>query len=375
MEQYLYIGNKKLRCGYTTGSCAAAAAKAAALFLLSGTAPPTVRLVTPKGFPLELAVLELEMGAGFARCAIKKDSGDDPDITGGILVYAAVSRVEQGVFITGGVGVGTVTRAGLECPVGSPAINRVPRRMIEEAVCEACAYCGYSGGISVEISIPAGVELAKKTYNPRLGIVGGISVLGTSGIVEPMSEQALVDSIKVEMDMLKAGGAKNIVITPGNYGEDYARETLGLALEEAVKCSNFVGETLDYAVRLGFEGALLVGHLGKLVKLAGGVFNTHSRYADCRMEILAAHGALAGAGVPLLGGVMNCVTTDEAADLLDGAGLLEATLNGVMNRINFHLKARVCGGLAVGAVVFSNRRGTLGMTSEAPGLLRHFMAD
>ncbi|WP_312640848.1 cobalt-precorrin-5B (C(1))-methyltransferase CbiD [Hydrogenoanaerobacterium sp.] len=375
MEEYRYVDNKKLRFGYTTGSCAAAAAKAATLMLLSGQEVSHINLLTPKGFSLALDVQNPSWGEDFAMCAIRKDSGDDPDITNGILVYAKVSYAVKGVTIDGGVGVGRVTRAGLECPVGTAAINQVPRRMIEEAVLESCEECGYRGGIVVEVSIPDGVEIAKKTYNPRLGITGGISVLGTSGIVEPMSEQALVDSIKVEMNMLKASGARYIAVTPGNYGEVYAQNTLHLNLHDAVKCSNFVGDVLDYAVQLKFQGVLLVGHLGKFVKLAGGVFNTHSRYADCRMEILAAHSALAGAQRPLLEQIMGCITTDEAIELIEAAQLKEKVMQSILQKIDDHIKARTYGELEIGAVVFSNRYGTLGMTPDAPKLMRQFTVD
>ena len=372
MEKYCYVDNKKLRYGYTTGSCAAAAAKAAALMLLSGQEVTHINLMTPKGFSLALHVHNPSHGEDYAMCAIQKDSGDDPDITNGILVYAKVSYAEKGITIDGGIGVGRVTRAGLECPVGSAAINRVPRRMIEDAVLEICEECGYGGGIAVEIIIPDGAEIAKKTYNPRLGIEGGISVLGTTGIVEPMSEQALIDSIKVEMKMLKANGAQYIVVTPGNYGEVYAQNTLHIDLCNAVKCSNFVGDVLDYAVQLELKGVLLVGHLGKFVKLAGGVFNTHSRYADCRMEILTAHSALAGAQILLLQHLMGCITTDEAVELLETAHLKEKVMQSILQKIDDHIKARTYGELQIGAVLFSNRYGTLGMTADAPKLMQHF---
>ncbi len=372
MEQYTYVDQKRLRMGYTTGSCAAAAAKAAALMLLSGCEVPTINLMTPKGYSLSLEVRCPERSGDCVRCAIQKDSGDDPDITDGILVFAAVRRAGAGIAIEGGEGVGRVTRPGLECPVGAPAINSTPRRMIEQAVREVCEECGYPGGLSVTISIPGGEALAAKTYNPRLGIVDGLSILGTSGIVEPMSERGLVDSIKVEMNVLQAAGVADLVVTPGNYGEVYARTQLGLALKEAVKCSNFIGEVLDYVVQRGFKSLLLIGHLGKLVKLAGGVFNTHSRYADCRMEILAAHSALAGADGAEIKRMMDCITTDEAWGIVESSGLWEPVIQSLLKKIDFHLRARTHNELEVGAVVFSNRWGTLGMTSGAQKLIQKF---
>lgn len=369
MEQFNIVGTQKLRCGFTTGTCAAAAASAAVMLLLTGKAPEEVSILTPKGWLVKLAVAQSEVLDGAARCGVIKDSGDDPDITNGILVLASVRRAESGVAVDGGEGVGRVTRAGLECPVGSAAINHVPRRMISSAVEDACFRCGYGGGIAVEIIIPRGAELAKKTYNPRLGIIGGISVLGTSGIVEPMSEKALVDSIKIEMDMLKAAGARGIAVTPGNYGEAFMRDSLHMDTTNVVKCSNFIGDTLDYAVVLGFESVLLVGHLGKLVKLAGGVFNTHSRYADCRMEVLAAHCAVLGAPVQLVSGIMGCVTTDEAWEKIIQAGLAEQTTNSLLTKIEYHMAARAGGTLQTGAVLFTNKYGVLGMTDGAERLI------
>ncbi len=227
LEQFITKDNQVLRCGYTTGSCAAAAAKAAALLLLSGKPVPQISLDTPKGVPLTLTVRNVTAGQGWASCAVRKDSGDDPDVTNGVLVYAKVQRIpEREVRIDGGVGVGRVTKPGLDQPVGAAAINRVPRQMIARELEALLDESDAPGGFSVEISIPEGVALAKKTFNPHLGIVGGISVLGTSGIVEPMSEQALLDSIRVELNVQRAAGQTYALLTPGNYGETFLRDTL-----------------------------------------------------------------------------------------------------------------------------------------------------
>lgn len=375
MEQFSYVNNKKLRCGYTTGSCAAAAAKAAAQLLLTGCAVRQVALAIPAGVLLTLEVRDTSRGVGWAKCAVQKDSGDDPDVTNGVLIYAHVAYMDEGITIDGGEGVGRVTKPGLDCPVGAAAINSTPRKMITDAVRESCKECGYHGGMSVRISIPAGVEIAKKTYNPRLGIVGGISVLGTSGIVKPMSEQALVDSIAVEMKLRKAGGARRIVLTPGNYGETYARDVLGIETDDMVQCSNFVGDALDVAVRLGFEAVLLVGHLGKLVKLAGGIFNTHSRNADCRMELITAHAALSGAREPTLQRLMACITTDEAVTVLDETALRGEVMSRLQQKIDAQIGLRTGGTVEVGTVVFSNRWGTLGMSANAQNLICLFTED
>ncbi|MFR2719942.1 MAG: cobalt-precorrin-5B (C(1))-methyltransferase CbiD, partial [Ruminococcus sp.] len=250
LEMYCIVDekNKKLRYGYTTGSCAAAAAQAAVRMLLSGEKTEEVALQTPKGILLHLLIEEIQMSREEVVCAVKKDGGDDPDVTHGIFVYARVKKSkEPGVHLDGGIGVGRVTRPGLEQPVGAAAINRVPRKMIRENVEQVCSQYGYTGGIDVVIEIPEGVEIGKKTFNPRLGIVGGISVLGTSGIVIPMSEAALVASIRLEMEMLVKNGAKYLVITPGNYGQAFSRESMDIDLTYSMKCSNYVGETLDMA--------------------------------------------------------------------------------------------------------------------------------
>ena len=361
---------KDLRFGYTTGSCAAAASKAAARMLLEGSREESVELMTPKGILLNLPVEEITAGEGFVSCAVRKDSGDDPDITNGILIFSKVEFSKTpGITLEGGFGVGRVTKPGLECPVGAPAINRVPREMITAAVRAMQEESGNSAGLKVTISIPEGERLAKRTFNPRLGIVGGLSVLGTSGIVEPMSEAALVDTIRVEMKQLAASGRKMAVITPGNYGEDFMKEVLHADLSGAVKCSNFVGETLDMAGEFGFQKVLLIGHIGKFVKLAAGIMNTHSRYADGRMEVMGVHAALCGANRELLAKLMDCITTDDALDVLEQAGLLEETLSSILQKIDFHLKARSHGDYQVEAVIFSNKRGLLGMTAGAEGML------
>lgn len=286
-QAFVWKDQKQLRMGYTTGSCAAAAAKAAARMLFTGEEIRQVSLMTPKGIQLYLDVEDISCSQDRVSCAIRKDAGDDPDVTDQVLVYAEVSKIEGNeILLNGGIGVGRVTRKGLEQKIGDAAINKVPRAMIREAVEGEKIRFGYSGGLSVIISIPAGVQLAKKTFNPRLGIEGGLSVLGTTGIVEPMSEKALTDTIFLEMKMLRENGNQYCYLVPGNYGSDFLRETLGYDGNLAVKCSNYIGESIDYAVRLGMEGVLLIGHVGKLIKVAAGVMNTHSRQADCRGKYL-----------------------------------------------------------------------------------------
>ena len=362
-----------LRYGWTTGSCAAAAAKAAALMLFSGEEFRQVRLMTPKGIELYLDVEDVTRLPDRVECAVRKYSGDDPDVTDGLLIYA---KVEKGdgepsglrVILDGGIGVGRVTKPGLEQQIGQAAINKVPRRMITEEVERICRACGYCGEMKVTISIPDGEETAKKTFNPRLGIVGGLSVLGTSGIVEPMSEKALTDTIYLEMKMLRESGYSCCYAVPGNYGMDFLTDQLGINPDLAVKCSNYVGDTIDDAKLLGMKGLLLIGHVGKFIKLAAGVMNTHSRTADCRMEVFASHAAMAGADAAVVKEIMACLNTTEAVKILKDRGLLQDIMKTVMERITFYLRQRAGGELETGAVVFSGE-GILGQTENAERLL------
>ncbi len=373
LDKYIYKNNQKMRLGCTTGSCAAGAAKAAVQMLLTGKPVPYVELMTPKGIRLNLEVLDLCFSKDTASCAIRKDAGDDPDVTHGLKVYVAVYKTQEaGIYIEGGEGVGRVTREGLEQPVGSAAINSVPRAMIREGVEEICRRFGYQGGISVIISIPEGRELAKKTFNPRLGIEGGISVLGTSGIVEPMSEAALIETIRMEIRMQHTQGYRYLVLAPGNYGLDFLKEYNPALLERCVKYSNFLGEAIDAAVEYGFRGVLLAGHIGKLVKLAGGIMNTHSRNADARMEILTAHAAVLGAGRETAEALMASITTDEALDILKEAGILEGVMNRLMERMEFYVNHRSGGAFPCAVLTFSQKHGILGKSAHVEEILRNF---
>ena len=277
-----------MRYGFTTGSCAAAAAKAAAYMLLTGLVKERITIETPKGILYHAAIRDIRREEQEVSCAVEKDGGDDPDITTGAWIYARVSYWEgkedggQRIIIAGGCGVGRVTRKGLDQPIGNAAINRVPREMIRKEVLEICKMADYQGGLRIEISVPEGERLAARTFNPRLGIVGGISILGTSGIVEPMSSQAILDTIRVELRQRKAEGFDHVVVSPGNYGLEFMKQAYGYDLEKSVKCSNFIGATIDMAVEMGFQRMLLAGHIGKLIKVAGGIMNTHSKEADCQ---------------------------------------------------------------------------------------------
>ena len=424
LEGYYTIkNNKKMRFGYTTGSCAAAAAKGAARMLLGGETISTVSLMTPKGILLDLELLDIRREENAVSCAVRKDAGDDPDTTDGVLVYARVekrvkplpveaalepddrkgllsgdtkdgisvhsrSEVSDGgtgaapeaesaftgkpaprITIDGGIGVGRVTKPGLKQKIGEAAINPVPRSMILHAVEETADQYEYEGALHVTISVPGGEELAKKTFNPRLGIQGGISILGTSGIVEPMSEKALIDSIRVEMSQHAAMGEEYLIVTPGNYGADYLREHMSLPFEKNIKCSNYVGETIDMAVEMGVKGILFVAHIGKFVKVALGIMNTHSHSADGRMEAMSAAAIRAGAGIDCARELLACNTTDEALTVLDHYHILKETMKEITERIQFYLDHRSYHQILLGAVIFSNEYGYLGQTANSAELI------
>lgn len=400
-DSYIYKNQKKLRWGYTTGTCAAAASLAAAVMLLRGRRMEQVSLTTPKGVRLDLEVEEMETGENCVCCGVRKDAGDDPDVTDGLMVYSQVrlpdadsggagDAREAGddrnacgdyvyekdglrLILSGGVGVGRVTQCGLSCEVGKAAINPVPRQMIFEQVAGVCRESGFKGVLSIEIRVPEALKVADKTFNSRLGIQGGISILGTSGMVEPMSETALLDTIRLELRQRIRKGEKNLLVTPGNYGENFVGTVLGLGLGQAVKCSNFIGSTIDMAVEEGAESILLIGHGGKLIKLAAGIMNTHSSWADGRMEILAAHGAACGAKRELVEQIMEAVTVDEGLRLLETEdGLREQVMKRVMARLEQYVKRRAGGRLRAEVIVFTNERGILGATTGADDMLLYF---
>ena len=370
-EHYIRSGSRFLRCGYTTGTCAALAAGGAAALLLFGHAPKTASIVTPKGVAVEAELLSCSLQNGAAVCAVRKDAGDDADVTAGALICARVEKTAApGVRTDGGEGVGRVTKPGLDQPVGAAAINRVPRRMIEEQVCAVCGAAGYDGGLSVTVFVPGGAEMAKKTFNPNLGVEGGISILGTSGIVEPMSAQALIDTIALELRQAAVQGAKRVILTPGNYGMDFLHaqgmDAMGVPV---VKCSNFVGDALDAAAAQRFKTVLLVGHAGKLVKLAGGIMNTHSRWGDCRTELFCAHAAVCGASRDVCAALLSAATTDACLEILEREELREPVLGSLLRAMQAHLERRAAGSFRVGAVLFSNEYGLLGQTDTVKEIL------
>ena len=346
---------KRLREGYTTGSCAAAAALACCLWQRDGRCPRHVEITLPEGRKYAPEIIAHPDGS----CGVVKDAGDDPDITDGMEVRARVELLEgdgEIVFIAGD-GVGTVTEPGLKIPVGGAAINPVPRSMIAQAVRGVFG----ASAARVTISIPGGAELARRTFNPRLGIRGGLSVLGTSGVVRPMSEAALKDSLYAELRMRAAQGHMALAFTFGNQGEAALKPLFPELC--VVQVSNELGFMLDSAQELGIRHLLIGGHPGKLAKVAAGVMQTHSRTADARREAIAAQLALMGAPPALLREVMGSVTTDAAMAAIHSAGF-----DGVWNRLaraaRGYCELRVRGEIGIGIAFVDGQGRLLGQCLE-----------
>ncbi|MBP5784149.1 MAG: cobalamin biosynthesis protein CbiD [Methanobrevibacter sp.] len=364
MAEKRLVNQKLLRCGYTTGTCAAAASKAAVAMLFKQESMDSVAITTPNQTDLIIDVLNPQFNDNIASCSIEKDSGDDPDITNGILVSSKVTLLSDSseIIIEGGKGVGKVTKGGLDQPVGMSAINSVPRKMIKDSLNELAMQYNYKGAFHVLISVPKGEEIAKKTFNPELGIVGGISILGTTGIVEPMSAKALADSIKVEISVIAAESNESILIFLGNFGKKFTEEDLNLSTKPGIMCSNFIDVALDSSVEFGFKNILLVGHIGKFVKLGIGMFNTHSHNGDGRIETLLSCALEAGANIETLKEIQKCVTTNAGLDILYENDLLDKTMDVLNERIQHNIDRRVPDDINVGFICFAN-------TGEYSGVL------
>ncbi len=369
-EEYIYKGKQKLRCGYTTGSCATGASKAAAEMLLTGKIIESTEIITPKGIKINLEINGQKISNGKVSCYVVKDSGDDPDITNGIKVFAEVSLTEKGIEISGGEGVGKVTKKGLDQPVGEWAINSVPRKMIKSALAETAELYEYSGGFRVVISVPDGEKIAEKTYNSRMGIKGGISIIGTTGIVEPMSNYALIETIRTEAKVRRSEGDVNMLLTLGNYSDSFVQTAMPFSLERSIKCSNFIGDAIDIGLETGFESILIIGHIGKMVKLGAGIMNTHSSNADGRMDVLVTCGVIAGVGNDVLKKIPSCVTVDSALDILHRAGVMEKVLQVLVERIDYYLNLKVRNEIKTGAVIFSYQHNITVKTKYADTLIK-----
>ncbi|MCL4424243.1 MAG: cobalt-precorrin-5B (C(1))-methyltransferase CbiD [Firmicutes bacterium] len=370
-QPYAEVDGRRLRRGYTTGMSAAAAAKSATQLLFGGEVHGSVEVVTPSGITISLPLSCHEKGDGYAVCGVIKDGGDDPDVTHGLEICARVQRIAgAGVILKGGPGVGVVTKPGLALSVGEPAINPVPRAIILR---EVGAVLPPGQGVEVIISVIGGEKAAERTLNPRLGIIGGISILGTSGIVEPMSEDAFRESLVPQLKVAKAKGYDAAVLTPGRIGEKAAVDRYGFPPDAVVLMSNFVGYMLREGQRLGMKGMILFGHHGKLVKVAAGVFHTHNKMADARLEAIASQAALIGAGPGVIGEIMECTTAEATLVALKAHGLMEVfprLAERASRRARDYLRSYGDGEVSVGTVLLSLEGEVLGADATAVVLTR-----
>lgn len=366
-ERYITKGGKKYRLGYTTGTTAAGAAKAAAEMLLKQKTVKKVLIMTPAEIEVEMGVQDCFYSKDLARAAVVKDAGDDPDQTDGIIITVELKRIkidkdlaESKVTLKAGEGIGRITKPGLQLEIGQAAVNPVPRQMIKKAVLDIFPK---NNILEVFISAPAGVEIAKKTFNPKLGIKGGISILGTSGIVEPMSESAYKESLAVELRQAAALGFKKLILVFGNYGKKEALAA-GFSEQQIIRMSNFVGFMLAELEELEIDEIIMVGHLGKIVKVAGGIFNTHSKVADGRREIIAAHAALAGADQEIIEAIFAINTAEEAAEYLL-AHNLESVLHNISEAVVSKVREKLENKIKCKAVIFTLNQGIVALSKEA----------
>lgn len=357
MEKYIEKNGKKLRYGYTTGSCATAVSKACAIALFDGEILEKVNIDTPKGWLVDIDVYKMKLLDDSASAFVIKDGGDDPDMTNGMKIYANVKkRSDNLIKITGGVGIGKVTKPGLSVEIGKSAINPVPMKMIEEHVREVI---GSENGLDIVISAPEGVEIAKRTFNPKLGILGGVSIIGTTGIVEPMSEDAIIETIKIELSVFKKTYPDRILLlSPGNYGRDFAIK-LGIDTKDIIKTSNYIGFVIDEALRLGIKKILWVSHSGKMIKVAGGNFQTHSKMSDARMEIIAAYLGTLGAPSELIIKTLEANTTDEAIDIISQTDFMNV-FEIIAKKCSDKCLGRAFDEIEFGTILFTNKHGQIG---------------
>lgn len=370
VKQTIEKNGQQMRYGYTTGSCAAAAAKASALALFTGEAVAYMTIDTPKGWSLTIEVNHVERSEQSATCYVIKDAGDDPDVTHGIEIYVRAKRSSQpGVHIEGGVGIGRVTKPGLRTPVGQAAINPVPLAMIHK---EVMAVLPEGQGVQLTVYVPKGEEVAKRTFNSKLGIIGGISILGTTGIVEPMSEDAFSDSLVVELGVLALQSKGSMAFVFGNFGQDYLGEDFPESRVQ--KTSNFVEIMMKAAGDLKIKQILYVGHIGKMTKVAAGMANTHSKYGDNRMTSLVTCGQDAGLNEEEKTKLLKANTTDEAVALLMGFGKKDLVMSALAKGSQQVLEKMSDNRVKVECIVFSTIYGTLSKTDGAEQLLEELKA-
>lgn len=388
MEDFVYVDGKKYRRGYTTGSCATAASKAAVYMLLSQKKTESINIDTPKGIPLSIDIHDISISENRVSCSVIKDGGDDIDATNGMKIYADAEFVEKespgkiveksesketfsfegdGFAVFSGEGIGIITRKGLSHEPGYPAINPVPQNMISKEVSSIIS--GNERFIKITLSAPEGKKIAEKTFNPRLGIEGGISIIGTTGIVEPMSDEGWKKSLSLELNMKRELGMDSIIMVPGNHGEAFIRENTGKELSCVVRTSNFIGYMLMEAKRMGFKNILLAGHIGKFVKLSAGIFNTHSRNADARAEILVSNLALEGADIEILKKVDSCLTAEESVAIIKEYGY-DRVFDNIAEKCRKRAMQYTDGEMNIGVFVFDMEKNILGKSSNAEDMLK-----
>ncbi len=408
MEEYVYIDGKKYRRGYTTGSCATGASKAAVYMLITKNKIDTINIDTPKGIPLSLKVDNVNISDTFVECSIKKDGGDDIDATHTMDIYARAEIVSKNdkskeyltlkdidslstnsecqselykfIRVYGGIGIGVVTKKGLSVDVGKPAINPTPLKMINHEIRKLIednfeSILGNNKVLKITIFAPQGETIAKKTFNPRLGIVGGISIIGTTGIVEPMSDEGWKKSLSIELQMKKEQGLDKIILVPGNHGEQFIREKLNLDIKYVVRTSNFVGYMIKEAQRIGYKKILMAGHIGKFIKVSAGIFNTHSKVADARSEILVANLALMGATYEFLNKINQCLTAEEAVELINNSEYRQV-YNILSNKCRERVKQYLnedSDDIDVEVIMFSMDKSLLGKSDNTDDLVEVFI--
>ncbi|CEI74108.1 MULTISPECIES: cobalt-precorrin-5B (C(1))-methyltransferase CbiD [Romboutsia] len=381
MEEYVYIEGKKYRRGYTTGSCATGASKAATYMLLTKKSIDTVNIDTPKGIPLTLNVFNIDINDDYVECSTEKDGGDDIDATHTMHIHARAEIINrednEDIVVCGGVGIGVVTKKGLSVEVGKPAINPTPMKMIHSELRKVVGediskVIGKNKSLKITIFAPKGEDVAKKTFNPRLGIVGGISIIGTTGIVEPMSDEGWKKSLSIELQMKREQGLDKIILVPGNHGEQFIRENLGLDMKYVIRTSNFIGYMLKEAQRMGYKKILMAGHIGKFIKISAGIFNTHSKVADARSEILVSNLALMKAPYEFLEKISECLTAEEAVELINNSEY-KSFYNLVSNKCKHKIKQYLCDDdMDVEVIMFSMDKTLLGKSDNTDNLVEVF---
>lgn len=358
------MNNKKLKGGYTTGASAAAGVKAALIFLTSGKIVYEVEITALDGTILKIPIESVKKIFGEKICVeVKKNSGDDPDITNGASIFTTIKKIDgDEIIFRAGLGVGIVTKSGLQIPVGEPAINPGPRQLIKNIADEF-----NFRALEVEISIPAGVELAKKTLNPILGIEGGISVIGTTGVLRPMSEESFKNSLVPQIDVAKAAGFDILIFVPGKIGELTAKK-FGFNPQSIVQTSNFIGHMLDAAVEKNISKIIFCGHIGKLIKIAAGIFHTHNRIADGRLEILAAYSAAEGLNAVEVKKILNAATTEEAAEIIS-ANNFNHVYKKIAARASFRAERYTFQKIRIGTILTNYAGEILGIDDFAENLI------